>query len=51
MFEPRYKQPGGCLCPTPIAQLPASRREEAFRMNDGGWTGQVENITEYLAAP
>jgi uncharacterized protein YndB with AHSA1/START domain len=32
-------------------QLPVSRRDEAFRMNDGGWTGQIENITEYLATP
>lgn len=32
-------------------QLPASRRDEAFRMNDGGWKGQLGNIARYLAAP
>lgn len=32
-------------------KLPASRRDEAFRMNDGGWAGQIDNITTYLATP
>jgi len=31
-------------------RLPASRRDEAFRMNEGGWTGQLQNIDRYLAA-
>jgi uncharacterized protein YndB with AHSA1/START domain len=30
--------------------IPAGRRAEAFRMNDGGWTAQVENIRKYVAA-
>ena len=30
--------------------LPADRRAEAFRMNDGGWTGQVRNIEKYVGA-
>ena len=28
--------------------VPASRRSEAFRMNDGGWTAQVKNIEAYV---
>src|SRR3981081_3402216 len=30
-------------------KLPAHRRDEAFRMNEGGWATQVTNIAEYLA--
>ncbi|HKR08608.1 MAG TPA: SRPBCC family protein [Gemmatimonadaceae bacterium] len=29
-------------------RLPASRRAEAFRMNDGGWTGQIKQIAAYV---
>jgi uncharacterized protein YndB with AHSA1/START domain len=29
--------------------VPAHRRAEAFRMNDGGWTQQVKNIETYVA--
>lgn len=28
--------------------LPAERRDEAWRMNDGGWTEQVANIEAYV---
>ncbi len=28
--------------------IPAHRRAEAFRMNDGGWTQQVKNIETYV---
>ncbi len=28
--------------------LPAERRDEAFRMNEGGWTQQVQNIETYV---
>lgn len=31
-------------------RLPASRRAEAFRMNEGGWTGQIKNIERYVTA-
>jgi uncharacterized protein YndB with AHSA1/START domain len=31
-------------------RLPASRRAEAFRMNDGGWNGQIKNIERYVTA-
>lgn len=30
-------------------KLPASRRDEAFRMNSGGWAAQLENIEKYLS--
>ena len=28
--------------------LPAHRRERAFRMNEGGWTGQAENLRKHV---
>jgi len=28
--------------------IPAARRDEAFRINDGGWTAQVKNIEAYV---
>jgi uncharacterized protein YndB with AHSA1/START domain len=31
-------------------RIPAGRRAEAFRMNEGGWTAQVENIRKYVTA-
>lgn len=30
-------------------KIPAGRRAEAFRMNDGGWAEQIKNIAEHLA--
>ncbi len=32
-------------------RIPVGRRAEAFRMNDGGWGQQVENIGKYVAKP
>ena len=29
-------------------RLPAHRRERAFRMNEGGWTGQAENLRKHV---
>lgn len=29
-------------------KIPANRRLEAFRMNDGGWTQQLKNIEVYV---
>ena len=29
--------------------IPAHRRDEAFRMNTGGWEGQMKNISNYVA--
>jgi uncharacterized protein YndB with AHSA1/START domain len=30
-------------------KIPSDRRQEAFRMNDGGWTEQMKNIESYVA--
>ena len=30
--------------------IPVHRRDEAFRMNDGGWTEQVRNIRDHVQA-
>jgi uncharacterized protein YndB with AHSA1/START domain len=30
-------------------QIPIARRGKAYRGNDEGWTGQLENLTQYLA--
>ena len=30
--------------------IPAARRAEALRMNEGGWAGQVRNIERYVTA-
>jgi uncharacterized protein YndB with AHSA1/START domain len=30
-------------------RLPAHRRDEAFRMNDGGWAAQMKNIETHVA--
>ena len=29
-------------------KLPSNRRDEAFRMNDGGWSIQMENIARHV---
>ena len=29
-------------------RIPAHRRDEAFRMNSGGWDAQIRNIAEYV---
>jgi uncharacterized protein YndB with AHSA1/START domain len=30
-------------------RIPADRRAEAFRMNDGGWAAQMRNIEKHVA--
>jgi uncharacterized protein YndB with AHSA1/START domain len=32
-------------------RLPAERRAEAFRMNEGGWTAQIGNIERHVSQP
>ena len=32
-----------------FSQIPLGRRDEAFRMNEGGWTEQMRNIERYVA--
>ena len=34
---------------TGFDKIPAARRAEALRMNDGGWAQQVKNIQAYVA--
>ena len=31
-------------------RIPAARRAEAFRMNEGGWTAQLTNIERHVAS-
>jgi uncharacterized protein YndB with AHSA1/START domain len=31
--------------------VPAHRRERAFRMNEGGWAGQIENARKHVERP
>jgi uncharacterized protein YndB with AHSA1/START domain len=31
-----------------FSKIPAERREEAFRMNEGGWTEQMKNIEAHV---
>jgi len=30
-------------------RIPLARRAEAYRMNDGGWSGQIKNLERYVA--
>jgi uncharacterized protein YndB with AHSA1/START domain len=32
-------------------KIPSSRRQEAFRMNSGGWDEQMKNIQQHVATP
>jgi hypothetical protein len=32
-------------------RIPLGRRDEAFRMNDGGWSGQIKNIERHVSWP
>ncbi|MGH9757849.1 MAG: SRPBCC family protein [Candidatus Acidiferrales bacterium] len=46
------KTPGGTLLvvtESGFEKIPADRREEAFRRNDGGWAQQVKNIASHVA--
>ncbi len=45
--------PGGALVvvtESGFAALPAHRRDEAFRMNDRGWTIQMQNIADHVGS-
>jgi uncharacterized protein YndB with AHSA1/START domain len=37
------------LCESGFDKIPAQRRAEAFRMNDGGWSAQMQNIERHVA--
>jgi uncharacterized protein YndB with AHSA1/START domain len=43
--------PNGCLLlltESGFDKIPAERRLEAFRMNEGGWTAQMKNIESHV---
>ena len=43
--------PGGSMltiAESGFDKIPVERRAEAFRMNDKGWAGQIENIRRYV---
>jgi uncharacterized protein YndB with AHSA1/START domain len=43
--------PGGTrlvIAESGFERVPPHRRERAFRMNDGGWTAQAENIKQHV---
>lgn len=45
--------PGGtrlCIVESGFDRLPPHRYDEAFRMNDRGWTGQIGNIERHVTA-
>ncbi len=47
-----HKSAGGTLLlltESGFDKVPANRRAEAFRMNDGGWTQQMKNIEIHVA--
>ena len=46
-----HDAPGGIrlvVVESGFEKIPAERRAEAFRMNDGGWAGQMKNIAAYV---
>ena len=52
LVEFRLEPKGGgtllTLTESGFSKLPAERRDEAFRMNDGGWTEQMKNIESHV---
>jgi uncharacterized protein YndB with AHSA1/START domain len=54
LVEFRLKEvPGGTeltLVESGFDRVPLARRAEAFRMNDGGWTQQMQNIERHVTA-
>jgi uncharacterized protein YndB with AHSA1/START domain len=47
-LEPHGKGTLLTLTESGFDRIPSSRRAEAFRMNDGGWTQQMENIRKHV---
>jgi len=52
LVEFRLEEVGGgtqlTIVESGFDRVPAHRRERAFRMNEGGWTAQAENIQKYV---
>jgi uncharacterized protein YndB with AHSA1/START domain len=49
-LEPKGERTVLTVTESGFDKIPASRRTEAFRMDDQGWTQQVQNIQHYLEA-
>jgi uncharacterized protein YndB with AHSA1/START domain len=49
-LEPRGSGTVLTLTESGFDSIPADRRAEAFRMNDNGWTQQMENIRRHVEA-
>jgi uncharacterized protein YndB with AHSA1/START domain len=49
-LEPRGDSTLLTLTESGFDSIPAARRAEAFRMNDNGWTQQMENIRRHVEA-
>ena len=47
-LEPKGEGTLLTLTESGFGKLPAARRDEAFRMNDGGWTEQMKNIERHV---
>ena len=47
-LEPAGKETVLTVVESGFDRIPAGRRAEAFRMNDGGWTSQVKNIARHV---
>jgi uncharacterized protein YndB with AHSA1/START domain len=47
-LEPTGKDTVLTVVESGFDQIPAARRVEAYRMNEGGWTAQVKNIERYV---
>lgn len=39
------------ICESGFDRIPAGRRDEAYRMNEGGWTEQVKNVERHVSRP
>jgi uncharacterized protein YndB with AHSA1/START domain len=50
-LEPTSKGTLLTLTESGFDKVPANRRPEAFRMNDGGWTQQMKNIEKHVSSP
>jgi uncharacterized protein YndB with AHSA1/START domain len=53
VFELQETQSGTLLSisESGFDQVPTTRRAEAFRLNSGGWDGQMDNIAKHFDAP
>jgi uncharacterized protein YndB with AHSA1/START domain len=53
LVEFRLQETGGGTRLTVVEsgfdRIPASRRDEAFRMNEGGWEEQMKNVEQHVA--